>query len=85
MWRSNFPMKVVPRVELDHRAREARLQQERVERLLMPRRAARQFWRRWFVAVWSHRIYAQAARKSQTGGSLSGQRPPYLGPLCIAG
>ena len=85
MLRNNVPMKAVPRVELDHRVREARLRQERVERLLMPRRAARQFWRRWFVAICSRRIYPQAPRKGQTGGSLSHQRPPYLGSPCIAG
>ncbi|MBV8739610.1 MAG: hypothetical protein JO007_20625 [Alphaproteobacteria bacterium] len=33
----------VPRVELDHRAREARLRLERLERRLVPRAAATRF------------------------------------------
>jgi hypothetical protein len=46
MNRENPPNKNVPRVEYDHRARDARLRLERVERLLVGSAVAepRQFW-----------------------------------------
>jgi hypothetical protein len=39
MLKANLWSESVPRVELDRRAREARLRLERIERLLMPRAA----------------------------------------------
>ena len=42
--RANLWNKSVPRVELDQRARDARLGLERLERLLMPRTAATVYW-----------------------------------------
>ena len=76
-------MNSVPRVEVDHRARQARLQLERVERLLMPHLAARRSWLKWSIAILSHRIYGQASPRSRTPTSLSAQRPPVGGSLCF--
>ena len=70
MLKGNFPMRNVPRVELDQRAREARLRLERVERLLVPHPAARYQWLRWLICILEVRFYA-GARNSRTGGSLS--------------
>jgi hypothetical protein len=39
--------KSVPQVELDQRARDARLQLERIERLLVPRATVTNSWLRW--------------------------------------
>lgn len=64
MWR-NFPLKNAPRVELDHRAREARLRLERVERLLLPRPAVRYPWLRRLI-----RLANTNAQQGQTGGSV---------------
>ena len=63
-------MRNVPRVELDQRAREARLRLERVERLLMPRPVARLPWLWWRICISEARAYA-SARNGRTGGSLS--------------
>ena len=76
MLRGNFPMRNVPRVELDQRARDARLRLERAERLLMPRPAARQAWLRWLICISDVRFYA-GARKGRTGASLNEWRPSF--------
>ena len=70
MFRSDVPLRNVPRVELDQRAREARLRLERVERSLLPRPAARLPWLWWRICVSAARSYA-SPRKGRTGGSLS--------------
>jgi hypothetical protein len=74
MLRNNVPMRNVPRVELDQRAREARLRLERVERLLMPRPAVRHHWFRWLICIFGDRSFA-GGRENRTEGSLS-----YCGP-----
>jgi hypothetical protein len=73
MFGSNFAIRNAPRVEVDQRARQARLRQERVERLFMPRPAAKSHWIRWLICLSEVRFYA-GARKGRTGGSLSDWR-----------
>ena len=88
MWRAAMPrnnveVRVVPRVELDQRAREARLRLERAERLFAPRPAVTyarprwlvSSWPRWLISTLNVRIYGGAPRKSRTRKPLSDQRP----------
>jgi hypothetical protein len=74
MPRNNIPMKCVPRVELDHRAREARLRLERAEQFFKPGPAVSNVWLRWFICLAS--AFRNAPQGSRTRGSLSDQRPP---------
>ncbi len=53
MLRTNLWNKSVPRVELDQRARDARLRLEQLERLLAPRAAAARSWLRRVVCLFS--------------------------------
>ena len=71
MLRSDLLMKNAPRVELDHRAREARLRLERAQQVLMPRPVKRRLWFGWLGA----RICGGVPQRSRTGRSLSDQRP----------
>ena len=66
----NFPIRSAPRVELDQRAREARLRLERVERLLVPRPIARYPWLRRLI-----RLSNANARQDQTGGEVQSGGP----------
>jgi hypothetical protein len=70
MFRNNVLIRNVPRVELDQRARAARLRLERVERLLAPRPAVRHHWFRWLMCISADRLYARA-REDRTGEPLS--------------
>jgi hypothetical protein len=80
-WRAAMPrnrleVRVVPRVELDHRARDARLRIERVERSFAWRPAAMSSWLGWFISSSRpFRIFGKAPRKRQTAKPLSNQRP----------
>jgi hypothetical protein len=65
----------VPRVELDHRAREARLRVERLERLLAPRAAATGFWLRRALSRFGGGSNSEGAQGHRTRGKLSSQRP----------
>ena len=76
MLRNNVPMRDVPRVELDQRARAARLRLERVERLLMPRPAVRHHWFRWLICISAYRSRA-GAREARTKGSMSYGGPSF--------
>jgi len=74
MPRNDILVKCVPRVELDHRAREARLRLERAEQFFKPRPAVSCAWLRWFICLAS--AYRGVPQRNQTRGSLSDQRPP---------
>jgi hypothetical protein len=67
--------KSVPRVELDHRARDARLRLERIGRQLVPRAASTRSPRRRLLYLFTGGIFASASRESRTGGPLSNRRP----------
>ena len=84
MLRNHFSMNNVPRVELDHRARETRLRLERAERLLVPPPATRLTWfKRLICLVGNGLVHAgEAPQQGRTGKSLSDQRPSYCGQLC---
>ena len=79
MPRNNVEVRVVPRVELDQRAREARLRIERAERLFAPRPAVTYSWPRWLIWGLNARIFGAAPRKSRTRKPLSDQRPSCTG------
>ena len=76
MLRNNVPMRDVPRVELDQRARAARLRLERVERLLMPRPAVRHDWFRWLIRISAFKSHA-GAREARTEGALNYGDPSF--------
>ncbi len=65
----------VPRVELDQRARDARLQLEHVERLLAPRHAMAAYWLRRVLFRFSFGTFGDRARGSRTRGLPSNRRP----------
>src|SRR5437870_5089057 len=64
----------VPRVELDHRAHDARVRLVRIERLLVPRAAAARSWLTPVVRLLCFRIYGNDRRGDRTPGSLSKPR-----------
>jgi hypothetical protein len=67
--------KTMPRVELDQRARDARLRLERMERMLVPRAAVAAWWFRRVLCLFSFGRPGEAARASRTRGSLINRRP----------
>jgi hypothetical protein len=76
MARTILLSKSVPRVELDHRAREARVRLFRIERLLVLRAAVPGFWLSPLVRFLGSRTGSN--RRSDGRGSGS-QRDPRLG------
>ena len=67
----------VPRVEVDQRARDARLRLERLERLLVPRAAMTVFWLRRVVCLLSFDQYEDPQGR-QTRRPLNDQRPSRM-------
>lgn len=78
MLKANLWNKSMPRVELDQRARDARLRLERIERLLVPRAAVTEPWLRRVLWPFSFGIYGDSSRGNQTRGPLSNRRPPRM-------
>ena len=77
MLNRDFRARSVPRVEYDHRAREARLQAERVERLLLAKRDAAAAGSRYFRLLGVN--IAGSSRSEETGaGSSSNRRPSAM-------
>jgi hypothetical protein len=72
MLRTNLWNESVPRVELDQRARDARLRLEQLERLLAPRAAAARSWLRRVVCLFS---FGYGSRGDRPQGPLSNRRP----------
>lgn len=65
----------VSRVELDQRARDARLRLERIERQFVPRAASTHSALRWLLYRFSGGNFVSASRESRTRGPLSSRRP----------
>jgi hypothetical protein len=76
MLKANLWSKSVPRVELDQRARDARLRLEQLERLLVPRAAAAASLLGWALCLFSSGRYRAGSQASRTTGPLSNRRPP---------
>jgi hypothetical protein len=74
MARPNLWSNSVPRVELDHRARDARARLVRIERLFVPCAAVAGFWLRRLVRLLGFRIFGNGGRGDRTAGSLSNPR-----------
>ena len=68
--------KSVPRIELDQRARDARLRLERMEQLFVPRAAVTALWYRRVVYLFSVGRPGEGSRTGRIRGSLSNRRPP---------
>lgn len=77
MQKVNLWSNSVPRVELDHRARDARLRLERLERLLVPRAVTNNWLGRALYLFRSGR-YGEARQGHRTGRPLSNRRPPGI-------
>jgi hypothetical protein len=77
MLRANLWNKSVSRVELDQRAREARLRLERIERQLLPRALTRSPLRR-LLYLCRGGIFVSASRERRTRGPLSNRRPSRM-------
>jgi len=78
MLRANLWNKSVSRVELDQRARDARLRLERIERLLVLRAAVTDTRLKrglWLFSFGSSGEGSRARRTHRTRGPLSNQRP----------
>jgi len=67
--------KSVSRVELDQRARDARLQLERLERLLVPRTVVTASWFGRMVCLFGFGRPVDGSQTSQIEGPLSNRRP----------
>src|SRR5262249_39109012 len=74
MAKQNLLPKNVPRAELDQRAREARIRIERLERLLVPRVEAPNFWQKPLVRLATLRLNGNDRRNGQTGNALIDQQ-----------
>ena len=74
MLKANLCSNSVPRVELDQRARDARLRLEQLERLLMPRTAATNSWLRRVICLFSFGRYEDAQGR-RIRRPLSNRRP----------
>ena len=75
MLRAKLCNESVPRIELDERAREARLRLERIERQLLPRAAVTRFPLRRLLYLFSGGVYPGASRESRTRWPPSNRRP----------
>ncbi len=84
MPRANLPSKSVPRVEYDYRAREARLELEQLERLLVKRHAVKNFrpFRRFRLLAFS--VSGTARRGDRNTGSPSDRRPRDMSAPLLA-
>ncbi len=67
--------KSVPRVELDQRARDARLQLERMEKLLVPRVVVTAPWFRRVLCILGFGELGAGSRTDRIQGPLSDWRP----------
>ncbi len=67
--------KSVPRVELDQRARDARVRLERIERQPVLRAASTNSPLRRLLYLFSGGIFVSASRECRTRGPLSSRRP----------
>jgi hypothetical protein len=74
----NFWSRSLSRVELDQRAREARLRLERLERLLISRATARQARRRRLLSLPGGGEYRGEPQRSRIRGPLSDRRPSRM-------
>jgi hypothetical protein len=75
MLRTNLWNMSVPRVELDQRARDARLRLEQLERLLAPRAAAARSWLGRVLYFFRSGVFGYGSRGGRTRGPLSNRRP----------
>jgi hypothetical protein len=78
MLKANLRSKSVPRVELDQRARDARLRLERLDRLLVPHAAATDSGLKRALWLFSFGIYGEARQGDRTRGTLSNRRPARM-------
>lgn len=69
-----------PRVELDHRARQARIQLDLVEQMIVLRPAAGSSLFRRILSHFSLAVVARRPQVFQTRGPLSNRRPPAPRP-----
>ena len=76
MARINLWNKSVPSVELDHRARDARLRLVRIERLLVPHASVTGLWLSPFVRLLGFRA---GGRRRSSGQGSGSQSDPRLG------
>lgn len=67
--------KNVSRVEIDQRARDARLRLEQIERLLVSRAAVTASWRNRVIYLFSVGARGVGSRTSRIQGPLSNRRP----------
>jgi hypothetical protein len=75
MPRANLWNKSMSLVELDQRARDARLRLERIERLRLLRAALTDSWLRCVLWLFSVGRSGEGSRARRTGRTLSNQRP----------
>ena len=88
MARPNLWGKSVPRVELDHRARDARIRLARIERLLVPRVAVRGLWLGPLARLLGLRVGGNGRGSDRTTGSFSNRQRgcmPEIESVCFEG
>ena len=84
MRNGNLWNKGVPRVEYDHRAREARLQLEGVERLLVKHYAVKGFRTFRLLRLLALSVAGNGQRGDRSTGSPSDRRPCSIMPVPLA-
>jgi hypothetical protein len=67
--------KSLPQVEIDQRARDARLRLHRIERLLVPRAAVTSSWLKRALCLFRFGRYGKGIRGYRTRGPLRNRRP----------
>ena len=88
MAKRNLLSRSLPRVELDHRARDARVRLVRIERLFVPCAAVASFWLSRLVRLLGFRIFGNGRRGDRTAESLSNPRGscmPETDSACFEG
>ncbi len=81
MSKANLWSRSVARVELDQRARDARLRLERLERVLASRAAVTDSWLRRALHLFGFGLYGEARQGNRTRGArrpLSNRRSPRM-------
>jgi hypothetical protein len=83
MSRINYWSRSLSRVELDQRSRDARLQLNQLERLLVSNAVLRQSRRRWLI-TFGVRRYSRALQERRVGGPLRNQRPSRVATMSFS-
>jgi hypothetical protein len=75
MLKANLWSRGVPRVEIDQRARDARLRLDRIDRMLVPRAAMTDFWLRRALCLFSFGVHGEARQGNRIRRAVEQSAP----------